>query len=155
MRFLRSNRYESLNRGCELIQQAIEIDLAFKRPEREAETSKLLKLVEKLLDNGGRGRILIENTPDEALMVSGKRLIEKYPEQLEINILEEECELSYSVLLVENSQQAHTIIGLDHLNKLGTLCKDNISIELPLSENDRAFIKNHLNELNKLASPII
>ena len=155
MRFIRSNRYESLNRGCELIQQAVEIDLALKRPEKEAEVTKLFKLLEELMENGGRGRLLIEYTPEEALIVDGKRLVEKYPDRLKINILEEECELSYTVLLVENSQQAHTIIGLDHLNKLGTLCKDNISIELPLSKNDRAFIKNHLNELNKHASPII
>jgi|GEM_PF-4006228 len=107
------------------------------------------------MKNGGRGRLLIEYTHEEALMVAGKSLVEKYPEGLEINILEEECELSYTVLLVENAKQAHTIIGLEHLNKLGTLCKDNISIELPLSENDKTFIKKHLNELNKLGSPII
>ena len=155
MRFLRSNRCESINRSCELIGQAREIDLAFKSPTNDIEAYKLIELLEVLLRNGGRGRVLLEHTHYIPLLEDWKELQEKYRDRLEINLLKEKCDLNYSVLLADNHNETHTIIGLDHHKKLGTLCKDSISIELPLSNDDKAYIKNHLNELNRFSSPII
>ncbi len=155
MHFLRNTRCEGLDRGCQMIQQAEEFDLAFKVSEGKEEAPKVVAFIEKLMNNGGRGRMLLEAMSNNSLKFQLMRLAEAYPDRLQINLLNEGMVLSYYVLLVNNSKDARVIIGLEHLSRLEAAYNNSISIELPLTETAKGYIKNHLNELNKYGSPII